>query len=301
MVVRIIVIIVNKMDTPSNIAAQQLKYEKLTSELLSRQQALEALNQQKNHIRWELFIIGILFFIFAKYVMLRTQFKPVFDLFNQSKDKIQMFQCSNNVTANPWNIVLGVAYPFLRNLVEEPLSPDEAWFLWMAITSNWIPTQTQIDQCTACNGLGLTPLSYLCGNILSVWNTATGKTLSDIQNSPETTPWQFYLSGSNPRSQILDNTNNLQVLVTQGLWGFAKFVGGTAQNIYNQINDKEPPPASCSTVSQVVGTASTGATFAMTGAAFGPAGAIIGGAAGLVLGGLQQNDQCGSSSSCIIM
>ena len=200
-----------------------------------------------------------------------------------------------------------MAYPAIGGIVEERLWPNEAMFLWMAIRGNWIPTQPQIDECSACNGLGLTPLSYLCGDILSTWATATGKSIPDaltyISNNPESTPWNFFLSASIPRSSILDDINSLETLTGQGFWGVALLIGqyGSPQSMYNLINSKDPPPQACSTTSQVVGVASSGATFSMAGAAFGPPGAIIGGIAGLVIGGLQQNDQCDSSSSCNIM
>ena len=93
---------------------------------------------------------------------------------------------------------------------ESPIPQDQADFLWMAIRSNWIPTQDQINNDTIYKGpkLNLSPVSYLCGNVLAEWMNATGTTdpnvlINQVSQNPDATPWHWFLS-SDPRSQILD-------------------------------------------------------------------------------------------------
>ncbi len=266
--------------------------------------------QSKSRVRWNFILLSVVFFLVSKYVMLRTQFKPVFTLFSQF-NKDDGYACLDSWNGTPWNIVLNVAYPWLGRLVnQQPLSQDQADFLWMAIRSNWIPTQDQINaQSAQWQSTPVTPLGYLCGDILKDWTAGTGKTLSDVAKDPEHSPWLFFLS-SDPSapSKILTDTNALNILCTTGLWGIAKYLGSSGTSpadMYNAIYAKSPPPPSCSTATSVASVASTGATFSMAGAAFGPEGssigALVGAGLGLGLGAFEQKSQCGTSSACAIM
>ena len=292
----------------TNLAKQQLAYQRATQQLLTRQQMLEEASQSKRHMRWELFFIGILFFIISKYVLLKTQFKLVFDLFAAAKNDPVTMQCLYAWNATAWNIVLGVAYPWLNSLISEsPLHQNQADFLWLAIRGNWIPTQDDLDR--DFPALGLKPLAYLCGSVLATWSLKDGRSTSQlievVRNDAGSTPFKYFLSSAPPenRSAILDPDGNesLNELLNKGLWGIAVWMGDASPaNLYAAIYTKEQPPAKCTNTQQVVGVASTAATFSMAGSALGPEGAAAGAVAGIALGFMQQKDQCGGGGGCTI-
>jgi len=288
----------------SDSVQQQIAYEKLTSQLLARQQLVDQSIRSKSKIRWQFFLFALVFFIVSKYVLLRTQFKEVFTVFKDYSKNDAGYSCGV-YDASAWNIVLNVVYPWLGQYWPQPLSQDQANFLWMAIRSNWIPTQDQINKASQCAGLNLVPLSYLCGNILAIWTNVTGKGIADVQSNADQSPWFWFLTGNQQTgSAILNDTNALQILLSQGLWGILTYVGHSGkspQDMYNEIYTKNPPSPACSTLGQVANISTNAATFSMAGAVFGPAGAIIGGMAGLGLGMAQSGDQCGNSSTCNIM
>lgn len=287
--------------TAQDLAQQAIQYQKLTTEILGHEQVETAKLRKQSKVRWDLFILGLLFFVLSKYVVLRTQFKQVFDMFKEGYPTNAGLSCASSSSAQPWNIVLNVAYPWIGKIFyEEPLGQQSAEFLWMAIRSNAIPTDADIASCAACNGLGLTPLAYLCGNILAAWNTATGvdHTIADVQANPENTPWSMFL---NSNSCILLHPNDLTTLVTSGFWGIAlNMLGSTPQQLYNEIFDQGPPNSGCSTSGAVTSVVSGMGSFAMAGMAFGPEfmapAAILGGTFGFFSG----SSGCGGSS-CSIM
>lgn len=293
----------------TDVAQQQLQYEKLTSQLLTRQMMITQAQQSKRSVRWNLILVSILFFVVSKWIMLRSQFKEVFTLFSANKKAESTYQCDRNWSGDPWNIVLGVAYPSINKLfIEEPLSQDQANFLWMSIRTNMIPTQDQIDKDQYCKGLGINPLSYLCGSALIGWQSATGKDVATLQqlvvDCPETTPYHWFLSSTpGARSAILDKPQDLTILLTQGFWGTAVNMGtGTSpQQIYNEIYGKEPPPKNCDTTQQFTGVAQSAATFSMAGAAAGPVGAGIGLVFGAGLGLAGNKDNCAGGGGCAVM
>ena len=302
------------------IAQQQLQYEKLTNELLAKQQLEAASIRHKSKVRWILFFIGLLFFFISRYVVLKTEYKQVFDVFKSGKNAD--FQCLYKIGdgANAWNIVLNNAYPELvhnnwlfqtllgfisPNSLANPLSQDQAIFLYNAIRSNYFPNQQQIDQNPACNGLGLTPLSYVCGNILGDWaaavfNNDTNAALTAMKTNPDQSPWQGMVSTT---SCILLQPDLLQDLTTGGFWKVAQDCGTKASphDIYVAIFGRVPPPQGCSSTQKFGNIATSMATFAMAGSAAGGYGAIAGAGAGLALGLSGATSGCGGGGGCSIM
>lgn len=287
--------------TALQLQQQQLQYEKLTNELLAKQQISAISRRHKSKVRWYLFFVGVAFFVLSRYVLLKTVYKPIFDIFKTANKS--SFQCVNtNEGSNPWNIVLNNAYPqFVHNNpifqlfvpVSNPLSQDQAYFLWNAVRSNLIPNQQQIDCDQYTSGLDLVPLSFLCGDILTNWMTATGKNKNDAINAviqdPTTTPWHFYLQKD---SNILTMPDLLgQVgpgLLNAGFWGVALQMGteSAPHDMYDAIFNQTPPDSGgCNTTAQIAGVVSSTASFSMSGAMVGgPEGAMAGAVAGGVLG-----------------
>jgi hypothetical protein len=284
---------------PLDLAKEQLKYEKLTTQLLTRQQMIDESLRHSSKIRWQFIFIAVSFFLFSRYIVLRTQFKQVFNIFKNSK-KIEGLECLSSSNLTAWNLVLNVSYPWIgRTLIEQPLSQDQAEFLWLAIRSNWLPTQDQIDGDECCSALDLSPLSYLCGDIYTEWNKKTGKSYSDIRGNPEQTPWKWFLSSD---SKILQS-DDLITLVTTGLGGIARLLGTekSPQDMYNEIYTKSPPAKGCNGSSQAATYISSTMTGMMAGGALGPGGALAGGVGGVVLGFVQSSGQCGDKSGCNVM
>jgi len=180
---------------------------------------------------------------------------------------------------------------------------DQARFLWDAIRGNWFPTQEMLDSDQYTKGLGLTPLAYLCGNILSVWMDALkitpAQALALIQKDPSTTPWHYILT---KKSSILSDGTGLQKLTAEGFWGIALWVGKDPKDMYDYIFAQDPPAGGgCSTTSQVVNISTSGATFAMAGGAFGPFGAAAGAVVGLGLGFASNGSKCKGGAGCVVM
>jgi len=292
-------------NAPNAQLSELVNFQKLSSQILANQEAHNLKNEHKSKVRWRLFFIGIGLFFLSKYIVLKSEYKYIFSLFSaENLATADGLACANG-QASAWNIVLGKSYPWVCNLViENPLAHTQALFLDWAIHDQWIPTQEQIDTNEFSSGMHLSPLSYLCGDIYAIWHNATGKTFTDITNSPETTPWVFFLSGSNPRSAILDDPERLSVLVTRGFWGIAQYSGSastTPEELYNSIFAKEPPDNTCSTAGTVGSVSMSVATFTMAGSAFAPPyGAVVGAGVGLGLGLMQNQSECGNQG-CVIL
>jgi hypothetical protein len=291
--------------TPEDVARQQLQYTKLQSQLMAQQQLWAQSQAHKSSVRWHWLLIGLGFYVLSKYILLRTSFKPVFDLFSTAKgDAVrQCFTQSEGATA--WNIVLGVAYPWLPR--GYPLTQPQSQFLWDAIRSGLIPSQTTID--SSFPNLGIEPLSYLCGNIFGVWAPTVGgaeAALNQIKTNPESTPWNGLLKTT---STILKDPKGLSEYLTGGFWAAAIYKGGASpKDMYDFIFDDVPDTSKdCNKTAQFAAVASNAATFSMAGAAFGPEGTAVGAGAGAVLGlgiGLfTPSGACGKPpiSSCIVM
>lgn len=282
-------------------------YAKLTADLLARQQLIMTRQSKHKKTRWSLFFMGLLLWIVSRIVLLKSDFKLVFDIFASGGNA--GYGCIASNHASEWNLVLSVAYPQFVKLVntfgfiEEPLDQDRARFLWDSIRSNMIPTQKQLDGDDYTKGLGLTPLAYLCGNILTVWIEALKITPEAgwalIKKDPSTTPWHMILSS---KSQILSDLTGLQILTTQGFWGIALWVGKDPKEMYDYIFAQDPPaPGGCSTTTQAVNISTSGATFAMAGGAFGPYGAAAGAVFGLGMGLASNGSKCKGGAGCVVM
>jgi len=278
------------------LAEQQLQLSRLQAITSQEDMAAAAKRRHKAAARWVMLALAIVFFVLSRYVVLRAQFAQVFDLFKKGQSGSAGLGCAQQ-NATAWNLVLNVAYPWLGKYQEQPLSQNQANFLWDAVRGQWIPTQTQIDSNHYSSGLGLTPLSYLCGDILAVWNTKTGGTQKDVEQNPAQSPWWSILTS---KSELLNDGQGLKILLTEGLWGIAKWIGteGAPKDMYNYVFAQDPPAPKCNTGARVASVAGNGATFAMAGGmAGGPVGMAVGAAAGIGLGLAAGGNNCGSGCS----
>lgn len=278
------------------LADKQLQYAKLNSQLLAEQQYWMKSEAHKKSVRWKWLMIALVFFVFSKFVMLRTEYKQVFAVF--AKRSSAQYACLFN-NATPWNIVLNVAYPWLGRLINEnPLTQDQARFLVFSIRNSLFPTADWIqNNCPAsCEGLNLTPLHYVCGNIIGDWASylkQIGKERSiqdltaQVKSDPASTPWASILKTT---SKLLDGSVDselmLGVLLSQGFWGVATMKGNTAspEQIYLTIFNQQPEQPKCNNVTAFAGVATNAATFSMAGSAFGPEGTAAGATAGALFG-----------------
>jgi hypothetical protein len=289
----------------SDALAELAKQQKITNELLGKQQQYQLNKDHGTQIKWELILFAVIFFLVSRYVVLKQEFRPVFDLFATENEAVGQCLTTNHATA--WNIVLNTAYPSVAKfpfLVEEPLSQDQAQFLWDAIRGNFFPTVDQINDDPISGNLGLVPLSYLCGNILATWSQALDispdEALGKIKQSPENTPWHWFF---NKDSTLLSSADDgLRRFTTEGFWGMAKWVGTVSapRDMYKYIFASDPPTTGCGTSTKIAGVSSSVATFSMAGSAFGTPGAVAGAFVGLGLGLFTPTPGCGGKSVCTI-
>lgn len=253
------------------------------------------LSYQQTWSRIGFFLISsVLWYAFTQWIQLRTEYKQLLDIYTAGYTQgFSTLGCGAQ-DYSPWQVIMGMAYPnsfITANFIRTPFTQDQSFFLWYSV-KNFIPTQDQIDACTSCSGLELTPLSYLCGNILSAWETHSGQSattlMAQVRSNPGNTPWFSILTSD---AAILDPSNDrkLQILLTQGFVGAVRATDwfDTSEGFYNFIFGKKAPAAdsakTCSTGTQVAHYAGAITTGMMAGGAFGPAGAFFGAVGGTVI------------------
>lgn len=272
-----------------------MNHDEITTRLITQGLLQDQTRRKKTKQRWYMIILAIVLFILTRYMMLKTQYSQVFNLF-KSDNIAEKYSCDSK-ERNPWNIVLSMAYPTLSKwantltLYQSPLSQDQATFLWEAIYTGMIPTQEQINQDPLSSALQLTPLGYLCGNILQIWNDYlkqvdpehANKTAQDVINDPAHSPFHWFLT---TKSTLLGNTESVQELITKGLWGLVVWAGkhSSPKDLYEYLYGQKPPPPKCSEVDRVSGILSNAAIFAMAGSTFTKPGGSYNGA--IIAGGV---------------
>lgn len=216
-----------------------------------------AKRQQASSRRFYAFLLSVVFFIAAKYVMLRTEYHALFTIWQQNSKSNGAGACAMQFDFSPWNIALNRSYPWLgRVIVENPLSQGQAQFLWYVIKSGILPTKDTLSQDFA--GYGLSPLDYLCGNVFSIWSQKTGSTIDDLVKNPANSPWKYFL---NSQSKILSDTAKLSIFTNGGFFAAAQWVGGDSPNVIYDFIFAAKPPSTCDSGNQIMSAVTNATTL----------------------------------------